>query len=795
MHVCVSGVTSFQRAMLKSSKEFEGDDEVWSSMSSLNGLVDVFNLYCKDGETESLNKEQRSIFVEGTLQEIQRNFQSLMTYCANDVLATHKVFKALYPMFCERFPHPATLAGMLEIGMAYLPVNSNWLRYINESDLIYKDFDIESKYLLAKRANQACRLLHNDAYKNDLWLWDEDWSIQHLSMKKTASKKRSNVQPIHKPKNEFERLEMKFRYLFDIADALPKRPPMLAGYPAWYRKLCFKRTDPNWSPGPNDIGTGMQIAPKLLSLCWEGYPLHFIREHGWGFLVPFNDKINDDYTGSIPIKQLIEKCPVQNLTSKSATHKESEHAFSKLSKDVEMELGKKDYYSKAMQNPSEGRYNGTGVWCNTELEESCWFFKLPHKNGTQYRVGNPLARDFLIKFSENVLAGEGVTAERVIQIARMLSYWRNNRDRIINQTVVNMSNENEIESSNEITRTIDDMAAIIPQVVVCGTLTRRASEPTWMTASNAQSDRIGSELRSMVQAPDNYRIVGADVDSQELWIASVLGDASETGIHGATPLGTKLIKLFDFKKVDNNFFSFVKTVGWMTLNGTKANGTDMHSVTAKAVGISRDHAKVLNYARIYGAGQQFATRLLKQFNPTFSDGEAKSKAMKMFTLTKGKKLYYPMDEYLDQLEDKGHSAYEAKIIALKYGKRIFEVFHKSKWYGGTESAMFNRLEEIAGSDKPNTPFLHSRLSRALEPQPGTEDRFLPTRINWVVQSGAVDFLHLMLVCMRWLMEDNIRFCLSFHDEIRYIIKEEHAYKAALAMHLTNLLTRSFCVSR
>lgn len=221
----------------------------------------------------------------------------------------------------------------------------------------------------------------------------------------------------------------------------------------------------------------------------------------------------------------------------------------------------------------------------------------------------------------------------------------------------------------------------------------------------------------------------------------------------------------------------------------------MHSVTAKAVGISRDQAKVLNYARIYGAGQIFATRLLKQFNPTISDGEAKSKAMKMFALTKGKKLYYPKDDYLDELEFKGYTNYEAKIVCSKYGKQIHELFERSKWYGGTESAMFNRLEEIAGSDKPVTPFLRCRLSRALEPASGSEDRFLPTRINWVVQSGAVDFLHLMLICMRWLMGDNIRFCLSFHDEVRYIVKEEHAYKAALAMHLTNLLTRSFCVSR
>ena len=32
-------------------------------------------------------------------------------------------------------------------------------------------------------------------------------------------------------------------------------------------------------------------------------------------------------------------------------------------------------------------------------------------------------------------------------------------------------------------------------------------------------------------------------------------------------------------------------LGWMTLQGNKADGTDMHSVTAKTVGVSRDNAK------------------------------------------------------------------------------------------------------------------------------------------------------------------------------------------------------------
>lgn len=65
-----------------------------------------------------------------------------------------------------------------------------------------------------------------------------------------------------------------------------------------------------------------------------------------------------------------------------------------------------------------------------------------------------------------------------------------------------------------------------------------------------------------------YTFVGADVDSQELWIAAVLGDAYFSGEHGATALG------------------------WMTLQGKKSDGSDMHSRTANTAGISRDHAKV-----------------------------------------------------------------------------------------------------------------------------------------------------------------------------------------------------------
>ncbi|XP_016944995.3 DNA polymerase subunit gamma-1, mitochondrial [Drosophila suzukii] len=784
LHMCVSGVTSYQRAMLKSKKEPAPEDLGWLEQSSLNSLVEVHRLYCGG---EPLSKEPRNIFVEGTLDQVRQSFQSLTNYCAGDVEATHRVLQVLYPLYAERFPHPASLAGMLEMGSAYLPVNSNWERYIREAQLTYEDLSIEAKYHLGRRAEEACSLLLDDQYRQNLWLWDEDWSVQELKLKQPPKRKPLPREERQDPGNTAEqrRLQAKFQHLYDQRSLLPARRPLLPGYPLWYRKLCRKPPtkkndeiledeEDSWSPGATEISTGMQIAPKLLSLCWEGYPLHYEREQGWGFLVPFRSDAEE--VDRLPMDELLARCPVPEFARQCAAKAESDLALDMLAGQVEQHLGKREHYKKLSQKQQrlETQYRGSGVWCNKVLEDCCFFLKLPHKNGPSFRVGNPLSRDFLNKFSENVLSSGDPAcqaAARVIEIARMMSYWRNNRDRIMGQMVVWLD-------AHQLPKELSGVqylsyGAICPQVVACGTLTRRAMEPTWMTASNSRPDRLGSELRSMVQAPPGYRLVGADVDSQELWIASVLGDAYACGEHGATPFG------------------------WMTLSGSKSNGSDMHSITAKAVGISRDHAKVINYARIYGAGQMFAETLLRQFNPTFSASEAKAKAMKMFSITKGKRVYRLREEFHDELEDRAYSSYEASRIAIQRNRTLPEVFYRPNWQGGTESAMFNRLEEIATGPQPQTPFLGGRLSRALEADggPEQEQRFLPTRINWVVQSGAVDFLHLMLVSMRWLMGPHVRFCLSFHDELRYLVKEDLAPKAALAMHITNLMTRSFCVSR
>ena len=53
---------------------------------------------------------------------------------------------------------------MLEMGTAFLPVNSNWDRYIAESDAIFDDLQREGQLTLTQLANDACSLLEGERY-------------------------------------------------------------------------------------------------------------------------------------------------------------------------------------------------------------------------------------------------------------------------------------------------------------------------------------------------------------------------------------------------------------------------------------------------------------------------------------------------------------------------------------------------------------------------------------------------------------------------------------------------------
>ena len=284
----------------------------------------------------------------------------------------------------------------------------------------------------------------------------------------------------------------------------PAKNQKKPGMPKWYKDL-FPTRD-----APISLSVRSRIAPLLLRLAWEGHPLVWSDKYGWVFRVVKNDDI--------------------------LKFQEKHFILCDMSDEPVIRV----------------RMDSEGV-----------FFKVPHKDGPTKRVANPMAKGYLAAFEEGTLSSEFEYAKEALDMNAACSYWISARERIKSQMVVwNTDTDMGLDVAS-----VDGFGMILPQIIPMGTITRRAVEKTWLTASNAKKNRVGSELKAMVKAPAGYKFVGADVDSEELWIASLFGDA-EFGLHGGT------------------------AIGWMTLEGTKAAGTDLHSKTAKILGISRNDAKV-----------------------------------------------------------------------------------------------------------------------------------------------------------------------------------------------------------
>lgn len=456
------------------------------------------------------------------------------------------------------------------------------------------------------------------------------------------------------------------------------------GMPQWYKAL-FPKND-----SPINLSVRTRIAPLLLRLSWDGHPLFWSDKYGWTFRVPLAQA--STYTERQMIKCDLSEEPIATLKEDRA------HVY----------------------------------------------FKLPHKDGPTARCANPMAKGYLGYFESGILSSEFPYAKEALEMNASCSYWISARNRIMSQLVVYEDDINRSSGGPDAAKqpVSDDSSTtqgfILPQVIPMGTVTRRAVENTWLTASNAKKNRVGSELKSLVKAPPGYVFVGADVDSEELWIASVVGDST-------------------FKMHGGN------AIGFMTLEGTKAAGTDLHSRTAAILGITRNDAKVFNYGRIYGAGLKFAAQLLRQFNPSLSERQTLEIASRLYATTKGTKT-------------------NRKALY----KRQF-------WRGGTESFVFNKLEEFADQERPRTPVLGAGITEALMSRFITKGGYLTSRINWAIQSSGVDYLHLLIVSMDYLtrrFDIAARLAITVHDEIRYLVREDDKYRAAMALQVANLWTRA-----
>ncbi|MCJ1467328.1 DNA-directed DNA polymerase gamma mip1 [Pseudocyphellaria aurata] len=633
-------------ALLEKNVLNEEEEELWVGRSSINSLRDVAKFHCN----VAIDKAQRDQFGELDRGGIRGKLEELLDYCAADVAVTHRVYKKVFPGFLDVCPHPVSFSALRHLSSVILPVDRSWETYLENAEATYKRLSEAVEQRLVDLTDKALESKENpDRYSNDDWLRQLDWSGQTIKMVK-GKKKGDPPRPA----------------------ARQKKP----GMPQWYKDLFAT------SKAELALTVRTRIAPLLLRLSWDGYPLVWSDKYGWTFKVPLALASKYDGKPIVPCDMSDEK----NLN---------------------------------IRDDNKHRY-----------------FKLPHKDGPQARCASPLSKGYLRYFEAGVLSSEFSLAKEALEMNASCSYWISARDRIRSQLVVYEGDAVGLkQSSSQVSK---DLGYILPQIIPMGTITRRAVENTWLTASNAKANRVGSELKSMIKAPPGYCFVGADVDSQELWIASLVGDA-QFRIHGGN------------------------AIGFMTLEGTKAAGTDLHSKTAKILGISRNDAKVFNYGRIYGAGLKFASTLLRQFNPNLTDKETHDIATRLYQQTKG----------------------------TKTSRRVLR--GRPFWRGGTESFVFNGLEDFAEQEHPRTPVLGAGITEALMRRFINKGGFMTSRINWAIQSSGVDYLHLLIVSMDYLIRRfnlNARLAITVHDEIRYLVKEEDKYRGAMALQVANLWTRA-----
>ena len=348
-------------------------------------------------------------------------------------------------------------------------------------------------------------------------------------------------------------------------------------------------------------------------------------------------------------------------------------------------------------------------WCYMD-EDSGSYFRIPHKDGEGVNVGGVLTKDYVEDFESGILDSDLPQARELISLAVNVAYWTSVRSRVREQNV-------------EVVETPDGekFKLIVPASVPHNTSTNRAGENLWLTVPDPKYDKIGSEIKTRVQAPKGYVFVESDFDAQEAVVASIFADSYHK-VAGSTQFSHSI------------------------LAGSKDDGTDMHSMTAKAIGIGRPIAKGCNYGMLYGCGAKTLANTIRKGNKSIPMKEAMVMGKKLIKIKKGEKA-----------------------------SRLSQIL-----IGGSDSYAYNEMARIANMPCPTNPLSGTKMSTAFRPSSVGTD-FWTMRNNWCIQSTGSAMLHAFMTAMEWLIGEyglEAEFCMSVHDSILYLCPEAQAEKVA-----------------
>lgn len=461
--------SEIMREILEKTSEFD-ETELWMERSSINSLKAVAEFHCG----KAMDKEVRDFFGELDRNGVRDMLPRLLNYCASDVSATFEVYQKVLDGFFHVCPHPVSFGALLRLSSVILPVNQKWEEYIRFAEDKYIQLSNAIQNKLLKLVEDLVTKTREDI-KGNPWLEQLDWTVEPFRFIKKRKPKPEITKEIKVPqkgkkKSEAKKSEAKKSKTdaevkeskYELIPAHQKLP----GKPQWYRDLVKKQG------APPTITVRSRVGALILELSWDGYPLFWSDKHGWAFRVPVEKEA--EY---LKLEKNAVKCTFSEEDKPAALREDKDHIY----------------------------------------------FKIPHKDGPTARCVNPLSKSYLTSFENGRLTSGSEFAREALVMNAMCSYWISSRERIMQQMMVykdeisKMGIRHKVDakpniklekSSVEENRT----GFILPQLIPMGTITRRAVEKTWLTASNAKKNRVGSELKSMVTAPPGYHFVGADVE-------------------------------------------------------------------------------------------------------------------------------------------------------------------------------------------------------------------------------------------------------------------------------------------
>ncbi len=621
IHMVTRGVSNQQRWALELDPTHYDSPE-WLTDTSKASLDEVYQLHYG----VSLDKGVRDSIVELGWSWVRDNLDEVVFYCINDVYATHEVYQAQYPEFCDHVPDPVMRLGMMHQYMMYVPLSaSRYPGYYERVETAYESTlkDIASAII---DAAQPVLALANSMRFVEVSLTESEPGERYYDKVTKQRKTKANPHPVI--------IEQRFKLIWvdgyepteldDIRrtqlDWKPLKSKKLGEVPTWYADLLDNPT------------AGRTISALVLGVTWLGSPVRYDRARGWMF------RNSAGVIEPLPSPEKAGK-PVHDIFCKGFMKDE-------------------DTVTPAL---------GTADGSNTDL----------------------------------------------LMRVMSCSLWKSFRKRIRN------------------IRTVDRAGYPVTKPAISRTVSGRCID-LWQLMPNPKMSRLGSGVRSLVEAPKGYRLVKADLASQELRAFSDLGDAHH-GFYGSTPLGKS------------------------NLVGSSKRKTDPHSLLGILTGIlNRTLLKNINYGTIYGLAEKGIADYIQKSAPD----TIRAEAVRL-----------------------------AKLISGKLKGHVSEV---SGWYLlGMASDSFNAVMKCYRQPSPRTPYGRFRMSKALS-KAGWK-QYQPTFQNWVIQStGSVITTKLLAYTMHLFKRFRIpaRLVLTVHDEFCYLTRSEFAESVVYIMQLAHLLLRA-----